>query len=113
MADDTISYLEAVVRRPAHLVGWSDGAVVGLVVAQRRPDLIDRLVLIGQYYNSDGRTPGGLTTEMFDIDSDAVRFLRARRVLPSGPRQTGAGHLLTPVSRHLRQPSCERASLDA
>jgi len=87
MADDTISYLEAVVPGPAHLVGWSDGAVVGLLVAQRRPDLVSRLVLIGQYYNSDGKTPSGLTTELFDIDSDAVRFLRQEydAVSPDGP----------------------------
>ena len=53
MAGDTIAYLEAVLDDgPAHLVGWSDGAVVALLVAQRRPDLAARLVLIGQYYNS-------------------------------------------------------------
>jgi len=48
MADDTAAYLDEVVGGPAHLVGWSDGAVVGLLVARRRPDLVDRLVLIGQ-----------------------------------------------------------------
>lgn len=48
MADDTAAYLDDVVGGPAHLVGWSDGAVVALLVAQRRPDLVDRLVLIGQ-----------------------------------------------------------------
>jgi pimeloyl-ACP methyl ester carboxylesterase len=57
MAEDTIEYLEQVVDGPAHLVGWSDGAVVALLVAQRRPDLAGRLVLIGQYYNSSGRLP--------------------------------------------------------
>lgn len=29
MANDTIGFLEAVVGDPAHLVGWSDGGVVG------------------------------------------------------------------------------------
>lgn len=58
MAEDTIAYLELVADgAPAHLVGWSDGAVVALLVAQRRPDLAGRLVLIGQYYNSSGRVP--------------------------------------------------------
>jgi pimeloyl-ACP methyl ester carboxylesterase len=57
MAEDTIAYLELVTGEPAHLVGWSDGAVVALLVAQRRPDLAGRLVLIGQYYNSSGRVP--------------------------------------------------------
>ena len=38
MAADTVAYLEAQVGGPAHLVGWSDGAVVALLVALRRPD---------------------------------------------------------------------------
>ena len=34
MADDTVAYLDTVVGGPARLVGWSDGAVVALLVAQ-------------------------------------------------------------------------------
>jgi pimeloyl-ACP methyl ester carboxylesterase len=60
MADDTVAYLDGVVGVPAHLVGWSDGAVVALLMARRRPDLVDRLLLIGQNYNSpvSHRWPG-------------------------------------------------------
>lgn len=42
MATDTIAFLEAVVGRRAHVVGCSDGGIVGLLVALRCPDLIDR-----------------------------------------------------------------------
>jgi pimeloyl-ACP methyl ester carboxylesterase len=35
-----IAFLETVVGGPAHLVGHSIGAPVGLLVAQRRPDLV-------------------------------------------------------------------------
>jgi pimeloyl-ACP methyl ester carboxylesterase len=58
MADDTIAYLDTVIGGPAHLVGWSDGAVVALLVAMRRPDLVSRMVLVGQYFHSDGKVPG-------------------------------------------------------
>jgi pimeloyl-ACP methyl ester carboxylesterase len=47
MADDTIAFLERVVTEPAHLVGWSDGGVVALLVARARPDLVRRMVVIG------------------------------------------------------------------
>lgn len=39
---------------PVHLVGWSDGGIVALLVALRRPDLVDRLVLIGANFHFDG-----------------------------------------------------------
>src|SRR5215218_4415092 len=45
MAQDTIAFLDAVVRGPSDLVGHSDGAVVAMLVAMRRPDLVRRLVL--------------------------------------------------------------------
>ncbi len=54
MAADTIAFLDAVGVTGAHLVGWSDGAVVALLVARMRPDLARRLVMIGQPVNVDG-----------------------------------------------------------
>jgi pimeloyl-ACP methyl ester carboxylesterase len=96
MADDTIAYLDAVVQ-PAHLVGWSDGAVVGLLVAQRRPDLVKRLVLIGQYYNSSGKVDGPLIDAISDLSSDTVQFLRAEydAASPDGPEHFPIVHAKT------------------
>lgn len=59
MAQDTIAFMEALGISSAHLVGWSDGAVVGLLVALQRPDLARKLVLIGQAMNQDGVSPEG------------------------------------------------------
>ena len=56
MADDTIAFMDAVSIGPAHLVGWSDGGDVGLLVAIKRPDLVRRLVTIGANFNADGLT---------------------------------------------------------
>lgn len=47
MADDTIAFLETVVGGPAHLVGWSDGGIVALLVAIARPDLVRKVVAMG------------------------------------------------------------------
>jgi pimeloyl-ACP methyl ester carboxylesterase len=87
MADDTAAYLDRVVGGPAHLVGWSDGAVVGLLVAQRRPDLVDRLVLVGQYYNASGKVSGGLTDQLGAGGDQVMAFLRTEydQVSPDGP----------------------------
>lgn len=77
MADETIAYLEEVVGGPAHLVGWSDGAVVAVLVALKRPDLVNRIVALGQYLNSAGRASGEILEGLEDINSDIVQFLRA------------------------------------
>jgi pimeloyl-ACP methyl ester carboxylesterase len=86
MATDTIAYLEAEVSGHAHLVGWSDGAVVALLVALRRPDLLGRMVLIGQYYNSSGRVPGSDLDRLLHSE-EAKDFLRQGYdlVSPDGP----------------------------
>jgi pimeloyl-ACP methyl ester carboxylesterase len=54
MADDTIAFLETVVGEPADLVGHSDGAVVAMLVAMQRPELVKRLVLISGGFNKRG-----------------------------------------------------------
>ena len=60
MADETVSVLETVVGGPAHLVGWSDGGIIGLLVALRRPDLVRKLVVVGANYHFEGTVPAEL-----------------------------------------------------
>jgi pimeloyl-ACP methyl ester carboxylesterase len=69
MAQDTIRFLETVVRRPAHLVGMSDGATVGLLVCLQRPDLASRLVVVAGVFHRDGWAAGAL-----DADDDPPAF---------------------------------------
>lgn len=64
MAQDTIAFLETVVGGPAHLVGYSDGAIVALLTALQRPDLTRRLVIVSGVFHHKGWTPG-------TVDSDA------------------------------------------
>lgn len=71
MAQDTIAFLEAVVGGPAYLVGHSDGAVVAMLVALRRPDLARQLVLISGGFHHDGLMPG---MDQLDVD-EVVKFL--------------------------------------
>lgn len=63
MATETIAVLEQVVGGPAHLVGWSDGGIVALLVALRRPDLVNRMVLIGANFHFEGAMPVELDPE--------------------------------------------------
>ena len=51
---ETISYLEDVVEEPAHLIGWSDGANIALMVSIVRPDLVKSIVAIGANFHYSG-----------------------------------------------------------
>jgi pimeloyl-ACP methyl ester carboxylesterase len=53
MAEETIAFLEYVAE-PSHLIGHSDGGVVALLTAMRRPDLVKRAVLVGANFHYDG-----------------------------------------------------------
>ncbi|WP_309672278.1 alpha/beta hydrolase [Gemmatimonas sp.] len=62
MAEDTIRFLERVVGASARLVGYSDGAIVALLVARRRPDLVSHLVFVSGVFHYDGWLPGVIGT---------------------------------------------------
>ncbi|WP_223874708.1 alpha/beta fold hydrolase [Salinispora oceanensis] len=60
MADDTVVFMDALGIASADLVGWSDGALVGLLVALRRPERVRRLVFMGQAATLEGTRPESL-----------------------------------------------------
>jgi len=51
---EAIAYLEDVVKAPAHLIGWSDGGNIALMVAIKRPDLVKSIVPIGANFHFSG-----------------------------------------------------------
>jgi pimeloyl-ACP methyl ester carboxylesterase len=114
MAGDTVAYLDQVVGGPAHLVGWSDGAVVALLVARRRPELVGRLVLIGQYYNASGRVAGGLAEQLLAAGDRSMGFLRAEYdlVSPDGPEHFPVVHAKT-MRMLATEPELDLGSLAA
>jgi pimeloyl-ACP methyl ester carboxylesterase len=56
MARDTIAFMDDLGIKAAHLVGWSDGANVGLEIALLRPDLVRKLVFMSAVADLDGYT---------------------------------------------------------
>ena len=87
MAADTIAFMEAAGIASAHLVGFSDGALVALLVALRRPELVRRLVLIGQAVNFEHMLPEMRAfMEVLSVD-DLPPMLRAlyAAASPDGP----------------------------
>ncbi|QGP86943.1 alpha/beta fold hydrolase [Gordonia sp. 135] len=83
----TIAYLETVVGRPANIVGWADGAAIALVVARDRPDLVNRVVYVGGYLNSDGRRTDRFVDLVLNRNPTTVEYLRTHHdeTSPDGP----------------------------
>jgi pimeloyl-ACP methyl ester carboxylesterase len=54
MADDTLKLLDQLNIRQTDIVGWSDGAIIGLDLAMHYPERVRRLVAIGANYDVDG-----------------------------------------------------------
>jgi pimeloyl-ACP methyl ester carboxylesterase len=106
MAADTIEFIETVVGAPVFLAGCSDGAVVALTVALRRPDLVRRLVLAAGVFHRDGWADGVL-------DGDPPEFLRQSygELSPDG-----IGHYPVVVAKlaamHAAGPTLEVADLN-
>ncbi|MEF2977327.1 alpha/beta fold hydrolase [Subtercola sp. YIM 133946] len=71
MADDTVALLENLGGPPVVLLGYSDGAVVALLVALRRPDLVSHLVFVSGVYSLDGWPAETLDDEVPSFMADA------------------------------------------
>lgn len=90
MAQDAIAFLESVVGAPAHLVGWSDGGNIALIVAARRPDLVAKIVPIGANLDPTG-VPEPIREMFATIPADSPEFEMLRTShqaqSPDGPDQ--------------------------
>jgi len=74
MADDTIAFMEALDTGPAHLLGWSDGGNIALIVAIKRPDLVRKIATTGANFSTTGYVDGFQAS--FTPDSEALTMMR-------------------------------------
>jgi pimeloyl-ACP methyl ester carboxylesterase len=84
-ADHTIHFLEDVVGGPARVLGMSDGAIVALLMAKKRADLVERLIVAGGVFHTESWLPGVLVPP----EAGASVFERKLYAMhTSGPRLT-------------------------
>ena len=114
MAAETAAVIERLVDGPVRLVGWSDGAYVAGYVALTRPDLVARLVLIGQAYASEGESSG---IAAFVNDTEIGEWFRPDyvKLSPDGPDHfdTVLDKVMTMWRNPLDIPLAEMAKINA
>lgn len=54
MADDLNALLEKLNAKPVYVLGWSDGGIIGLLLAIRHPDKVGKLAIMGANLNPEG-----------------------------------------------------------
>lgn len=54
MTSDVVALMDYLSIKKAHILGWSDGAIIGLNLAIKHPDRLNRLIAYGANYNPSG-----------------------------------------------------------
>ena len=54
---EAVAFIEDVIKAPAHLIGHSDGAIISLMVAMRRPDLVKSVISFGGNFHYEATLP--------------------------------------------------------
>ncbi|MGH2794978.1 MAG: alpha/beta fold hydrolase [Actinomycetota bacterium] len=86
MANDTIAFMDAVGLDSANLVGWSDGAIVAMTVAVRRPERVRKLVYIGERVTRDGLRPEAIEAlNAMTLETAPPMAQQLYAVSPDGP----------------------------
>jgi pimeloyl-ACP methyl ester carboxylesterase len=85
--DEAILFIENVIKEPVHLIGWSDGGIISLMVALKRPDLVKSIISIGTNFHFNA-TPQFEEEPVIELtDEDRARWA-ARSPEPAHMQET-------------------------
>jgi pimeloyl-ACP methyl ester carboxylesterase len=88
MTDQTVGFLLALGLAPVDLLGWSDGGMVGTLIAAQHPELVRTLTVTGSGFSSAGYAPGGMEAllALTPDDEDMAMFVAMyAQASPDGP----------------------------
>ena len=110
MASDVVALLDALHVPRADLVGWSDGGIIGLVLAIRHPERLHRVFAFGANTNPDGLIPSFDKQGLFKAYEERAGA-EYRRLSPTPDQYAG---FLAQISRMwATQPNITAAQLRA
>ena len=83
--EETIAYLDTVGLESAHVVGFSDGAILGLLLAIEHPTRVRSVVSISANLDPDGFVPDELFARAMNPEASAQIERDYRELTPDGP----------------------------
>ncbi|XLS30334.1 alpha/beta fold hydrolase [Flavobacteriaceae bacterium M23B6Z8] len=94
-AADIAKFMELLKIPSAHIVGWSDGGIIGIIMALRYPDKVRKLVTMGSNIHPEGLFPDRLASHKAEYerlkaqnDPDNKMILKLYKLLAYYPRLT-------------------------
>lgn len=90
MAEETVSYLDAVGLQTVDVVGFSDGAIIGILLARDHPDRVRSLTAISGNLDTSAFVPDDRIAEAFSESAVAALFADYDRLSPDGPQRRAA-----------------------
>ncbi len=90
MADQTVGFLAALGLGPVDLLGWSDGGMVGTLIAAEHPELVRTLTVTGSGFSSAGYVSGAMEDLVALSPEDEDMEMFAAMYAQASP--DGAGH---------------------
>lgn len=110
MESDVIAVMNAIGIQRADVVGWSDGAILGLIMAMRDPQRVQRVFAFGANMDLHGFNPSGAIAPILPQVNAAL----AANYAHISPTPSGYGALSRDVlSMQLSQPNYTPADLAA
>jgi pimeloyl-ACP methyl ester carboxylesterase len=85
MASDVVAVMDSLKIDRAAVVGWSDGAIIGLVMAMKNPDRLTRVFAFAANMDPSGTNPAVATNTIFSrYEADAAAAYARLSPTPEG-----------------------------
>jgi pimeloyl-ACP methyl ester carboxylesterase len=106
MAEDISALLDKLGHKSVHVLGWSDGGIVGLLLAMRHPETVDRLAIMGANLNPAGIYP-------WVLEGVAARKKQVEDMIAKGDTTQPWSVIAQQLSLALNQPNIAPEELKA
>jgi pimeloyl-ACP methyl ester carboxylesterase len=91
MQSDVVAVMDALHLKKVSFVGWSDGAIISLIMAMKNPERVNRVYAFGASMNTDAAVSGTFTSPI--LSEVAARLVKDYARISPTPDKFGTLHL--------------------